>query len=39
MTNLDQVPPDRGFLHGVPLAWRVGASFPVPAYLMTSDEG
>jgi kynurenine formamidase len=36
MTNLGAVPPEGGFLHAVPIAWRGGASFPVRAYVLAS---
>ena len=34
MTNLDQLAPEGGFLHAVPIAWAGGASFPVRAYVV-----
>jgi kynurenine formamidase len=34
MTRLDEVDPDGGYLHAVPIAWRGGASFPVRAYVL-----
>jgi kynurenine formamidase len=34
LTNLDRLAPEGGFLHGVPIAWVGGASFPVRAYVV-----
>lgn len=34
MTNLDQLAPEGGFIHAVPIAWVGGATFPVRAYVI-----
>jgi kynurenine formamidase len=34
MTNLEQLSPEGGYLHAVPIAWVGGASFPVRAYVI-----
>jgi kynurenine formamidase len=34
MTSLDQLTPEGGFLHAVPIAWVGGATFPVRAYVL-----
>jgi kynurenine formamidase len=38
MTNLDQLAPEGGFLHAVPLAWVGGASLPVRAYVIYKGD-
>jgi arylformamidase len=37
MTNLAAVPRSDGRLHGVPIAWVGGATFPVRAYVLAED--
>jgi kynurenine formamidase len=34
MTNLEQLAPEGGYIHAVPIAWVGGATFPVRAYVI-----
>jgi arylformamidase len=39
MTNLEQLSPEGGYIHAVPIAWVGGASFPVRAYVVYPAPG
>ena len=39
MTNLDQLAPEGGYIHAVPIAWVGGATFPVRAYVIYPAPG
>jgi kynurenine formamidase len=37
MTNLESLAAEGGFLHAVPLAWEVGTTLPVRAYVVYEE--
>ena len=39
MTNLEQLAPEGGYIHAVPIAWVGGATFPVRAYVIYPAPG